>query len=182
MKLGKTVYAKNRKEWRAWLAKHHAKAKEIWLVYYKKHSGKPRIPYDDAVEEALCFGWIDSTVKTVDADSFAQRFTPRRHGSEWSELNKERVRKLLANGKMTPAGMAHAHLQLKIKKFVVAPDVRKALQDADAWLYFLKFSERYKRIRIAWIEAARYRPEIFRQRLGYFVKMTAQNKKYGTLQ
>jgi uncharacterized protein YdeI (YjbR/CyaY-like superfamily) len=178
----KTFYAKNRKQWRAWLAKNHAKAKEIWLIYYKKDSSKPRIPYDEAVEEALCYGWIDSTVKTVDNESFAQRFTPRRHGSEWSELNKERVRMLLAQGKMTAAGMAHAHMHTKTKKFTVAPDIRKALQDADAWKQYQKFPERYRRIRIAWIEAARYRQPIFAQRLRYFVKMTAQNKRYGTMQ
>lgn len=182
MNITETFYAKNRKEWRAWLAKNHAQAKEIWLIYYKKHSGKPRIPYDHAVEEALCYGWIDSTVKTVDQDSIAQRFTPRRHGSAWSELNKERVRALVAAGKMTAAGMAHAHMHLEIKKFTVAPDIKKALQDADAWKHYQTFPERYRRIRIAWIEGARDRQPIFAQRLRYFVKMTAQNKRYGTMQ
>src|SRR2546425_13099589 len=94
MKLGKTYYTKNRRGWRAWLAKHHRTAPEIWLIYYKKDSGKPRIPYNDAVEEALCYGWIDSILKPVDADRYAQRFSPRRPRSRLSEMNRERVRRL----------------------------------------------------------------------------------------
>ena len=73
MKVGKTFYARNRREWRAWLARHHKSAPEIWLIYYKKHSGKPRIPYNHAVDEALCYGWIDSILKPIDADRYAQR-------------------------------------------------------------------------------------------------------------
>ncbi|HTI05612.1 MAG TPA: hypothetical protein VL549_09865 [Gemmatimonadales bacterium] len=78
MKIGKTFYAKNAREWRAWLAKHHRRAPEIWLIYYKKASGKPRIPYNDAVDEALCYGWIDSILKPIDDKKYAQRFSPRR--------------------------------------------------------------------------------------------------------
>src|SRR2546430_10940490 len=78
MEIGTTLYVKDRRQWRAWLARHHKTAPEIWLIYYKKHSGRPRIPYSDAVEEALCYGWIDSITKPVDEDRWAQRFTPRR--------------------------------------------------------------------------------------------------------
>ena len=106
MKITKTLYVHKTNHWRTWLRKNHRTAKEIWLIYYKKHSGKPRIPYNDAVEEALCFGWIDSTVKTVDKDSFAQRFSPRNPKSSWSELNKERARMLLRKKAMVPAGEA----------------------------------------------------------------------------
>ncbi|MEY2485097.1 MAG: hypothetical protein QOH39_745 [Verrucomicrobiota bacterium] len=95
MKLGKTLYVTNRKARRAWLAKHHARKKEIWLIYYKKHTGQRRIPYDDAVEEALCYGWIDSTLKRLDEDRTAQRFSPRRPKSFLSETNKERARRLI---------------------------------------------------------------------------------------
>src|SRR6266571_892670 len=104
MKLGKTFYAKNRREWRAWLAKHHRLAPEIWLIYYKKESGRPRIPYNDAVEEALCYGWIDSILKPIDARRYAQRFSPRRPTSRLSEMNRERVRRLIAAGRMTASG------------------------------------------------------------------------------
>jgi uncharacterized protein YdeI (YjbR/CyaY-like superfamily) len=91
MKLGQTLYVSNRKAWRAWLRRNHAREKEIWLIYDKKHSSKPRIPYNDAVEEALCYGWIDSTIKRIDHNRMAQRFSPRRAKSVLSETNKERV-------------------------------------------------------------------------------------------
>ena len=101
MELGETLYVTTRTEWRSWLQEHHTTEREIWLVYYKKHTAKPRIPYNDAVEEALCYGWIDSTVKKLDDDRFAQRFTPRKHGSnsKLSEMNKERIRQLITQKK-----------------------------------------------------------------------------------
>src|SRR5437763_14926169 len=102
----KTLYVRTRDEWRAWLARHHQSETEIWLIYYKKHSGRPRIPYEDAVEEALCFGWIDSIVKAIDGETVAQKFTPRRDSSKWSALNRRRVRKLIQEGRMTEAGLA----------------------------------------------------------------------------
>jgi uncharacterized protein YdeI (YjbR/CyaY-like superfamily) len=100
------LYVSNRKEWRVWLEQNHSHMQEIWLIYYKKHSGKPRIPYDDAVEEALCFGWIDSIVKKIDDERYCQKFTPRKDRSNWSELNKKRVKKMIRQGLMTEAGMA----------------------------------------------------------------------------
>src|SRR5256885_15599625 len=106
MNVGKTYYARNRKEWRAWLARHHRTAPEIWLVYYKKDSGRPRIPYNHAVEEALCYGWIDSLVKPIDARRYAQRFSPRRPTSVLSDMNRERVRRLITPKRMTKAGLA----------------------------------------------------------------------------
>ncbi len=100
-----TYYAKDRKAWRNWLQKHHDTSPGIWLIYYKKDSGKSRVPYADAVEEALCFGWIDSTLNPIDEHSYMQLFTPRKHKSGWSKLNKDRVEKLIEQGLMTPAGM-----------------------------------------------------------------------------
>jgi len=105
MKLGNTLYLKNRDEWRRWLEKNHKREPEIWLIYYKKHTKKSSIPYNDAVEEALCFGWIDSTVKGIDGEKYAQRFSPRKPKSNWSEPNKERIERLIKEGKMTPAGL-----------------------------------------------------------------------------
>jgi uncharacterized protein YdeI (YjbR/CyaY-like superfamily) len=104
--IGKTLYVTDRRAWRSWLVKNHGKEKEIWLVYYRKFTGKPRIPYNDAVEEALCFGWIDSIQKKLDAERFAQRFSPRRYNSELSQANKERILKLIQQRKMTRAGLA----------------------------------------------------------------------------
>ena len=100
------LYVTNRHDWRVWLEKNHVKVKEIWLIYYKKHSGKPRSPYDDAVEEALCFGWIDSTVRRIDDERFAQKFTPRKNKRNRSDANKARARKLIRIGRMTEAGLS----------------------------------------------------------------------------
>src|SRR2546426_2931849 len=111
MEIGTTLYVKHRRQWRSWLARHHRTAPEIWLIYYKKHSGKPRIPYSDAVEEALCYGWIDSITTPVDEDRWAQRFSLRRPSSRLSEMNRERVRRLIAARRMTKAGLARiAHV------------------------------------------------------------------------
>ena len=93
-----------REQWRRWLEENHASEREIWLIYHKQHTGKPRIPYGDAVEEAICFGWIDSIVKRIDDDRFMQKFTCRTNKNKWSELNVKRAKKMIAAGKMTPAG------------------------------------------------------------------------------
>src|SRR5919112_4380234 len=100
MKITKTLHVTNRKDWRKWLREHYKTEKEIWLVYYKKDTGKPRILYNDAVEEALCFGWIDSTFKTLDEQRTAQRFSPRKPKSPYSAANKERLRKLIKQHKV----------------------------------------------------------------------------------
>lgn len=182
MKIGTTLDVPDRRDWRKWLSTNHATAKEIWLVYYRKDSGKPRIPYNDAVEEALCYGWIDSTAKKIDEQRFAQRFTPRRAGSSLSQMNRERVRRLIRAKKMTAAGLKAIKGQLD-KQFTIAPDILVALKENnDAWQHFQKFPKSYQRIRIAFIEGARKRPEMFRRRLNYFLKMTAQNKRFGMVQ
>jgi uncharacterized protein YdeI (YjbR/CyaY-like superfamily) len=106
MQIGETLLVTTRQQWREWLAQHHHDHKEIWLVYYKKTSGKTGISYDESVEEALCFGWIDGTVKGIDEESYAGRFTPRRPKSPWSASNHERVARLLQEGRMTEAGIA----------------------------------------------------------------------------
>jgi uncharacterized protein YdeI (YjbR/CyaY-like superfamily) len=106
MEIGETLLVKSRQEWRDWLTQHHRDRKEIWLVYYKKTSGKTGISYGDAVEEALCFGWIDGTMKGIDKETYAGRFTPRRPRSPWSPSNRARVARLLQAGQMTEAGLA----------------------------------------------------------------------------
>lgn len=182
MKLGKTLYAANRKAWCAWLSKNHAKAKEIWLIYYRKSSGKPRIPYNDAVEEALCFGWIDGTAKRVDGDRFAQRFTPRRRNSGLSQLNRERIKRLIKEKKMTKAGLAAvSHAFRGDEKFVFPKEILAAIRkDTEAWKNFQKLPESYKRIRVAYIGSRMDRDkEAFEKRLRHFIKMTAKGKRFG---
>ena len=102
----KRLHVTSREEWHAWLTRHAQSEKEVWLTFYKKHTGRPRISYDDAIEEALCFGWIDSIVKRVNDETFALKFGPRRAGSRWSALNQQRLRKLIREGRMTEAGLA----------------------------------------------------------------------------
>ena len=97
----KLLHVTEREEWRDWLKKYHKSEKEVWLVFYKKHTGKPRISYNDSVEEALCFGWIDSTVRRIDEDRFAQRFSVRNPKTPYSQSNQERLRKLIEQGKVT---------------------------------------------------------------------------------
>jgi len=179
MKIGKTLYVKNPKDWRNWLRKHSKTEKEIWLVYYRKASGKPRIAYNDAVEEALCFGWIDSTIKSLDQERFAQRFSPRNPKSQYSQANQERLRKLIAQGKVVKDVLATLG-DISAAQFKIPADIKGAIREnKQAWKNFRKFSEAYKRIRIAFIEGARKRPAEFQKRLRYFIKMTEKNKQFG---
>jgi uncharacterized protein YdeI (YjbR/CyaY-like superfamily) len=179
MELGETLYLKDRAAWRRWLQRHGTTAKEIWLVLYTKASGKPSIPYNDSVEEALCFGWIDSVVKPHGPGSRAQRFTPRRPNSPLSELNKERVRRLIAEGRMTPAGLAAAG-DIEAPFVIPKAVLRELKKDPETWANFERFPESYKRIRIGWIVGPmKQRPEESEKRLRYFLKMTKQNKMYG---
>jgi len=180
MDIGKTLRVTTRKAWRAWLEKNHARKKEIWLVYATKQSGKGRVPYSDAVEEALCFGWIDGIMKKIDADYFAQRFSPRRSAkSQLSETNKERVRRLIRAGLMTPAGMEKIRGRMS-EKFVLPPDIVAALKrDPQTWKNFQAFPKWYQRVRVGWLDASRNHAGVFQSRLRYFLKMTKQNKRYG---
>ena len=167
--------------WRAWLRKHHKTAREIWLVYYRKSSGKPRISYNDAVDEALCFGWIDSIVRTIDGERIAQRFTPRRPGSKTSEMNKARARRLVREGRMTRAGLA-AIGSLKTQRLVIPADIRSAFErDPLAWKRFRRFPAAYRRIRIAFVEGARKRPAEFERRLRNLVRRSARNERFGMI-
>jgi uncharacterized protein YdeI (YjbR/CyaY-like superfamily) len=183
--VGPLVRAKTAGEWRAWLVKNHDRAPEAWLVIPARASGRPFVEYADAVDEALCFGWIDSIVKSLGGGVRAQRFTPRRPGSTVSELNRARVRRLVREGRMTPRGMTAlpgVDRWLEPSPLVVAPDIEQRIRAVgEAWKHFRDFPDEYKRIRLGWIEGARSRPEVFEQRLSYFVRKTAQGKRFGTV-
>ncbi len=195
MKITKKLYVHKIKDWRAWLGKNHAKTREVWLVYYKKDSGKPRLSYNDAVDEALCFGWIDSTVKAIDQDSFCQRFSPRRKGSPCSEMNKYRAIRLIREKRMKPAGLTalegtlgggaklHRGTIRHTSLWKIPADILRALKkDPETWKNFQRFPLAYQRIRIGWIDAVRYREDVFKQRLAYFLKKTRENKRFGMIQ
>jgi uncharacterized protein YdeI (YjbR/CyaY-like superfamily) len=156
----------NRDEWRNWLIENHAVAKGIWLVYYKKHTGKPSVPYNDAVEEALCFGWIDSIVKRIDEECYMQKFTPRNDGSTWSELNKKRVDKMIALGKMTEFGLKKIEIAKQNGKwdevvesqldFVLSENLLDILKsDKSAFTEYEKLPPSHKKMHTSWIMTAK---------------------------
>ena len=165
-----------RAEWRNWLENNFNTKKEVWLVYAKKATGKQRIPYNDAVEEALCFDWIDSIIKTLDEDHTIQRFTPRKTKSTYSQPNIERLKWLAENN------LIHDSLLKKLQEiisqaFVFPEDIINAIKsDQVAWNNYTQFSEPYKRIRVAYIDSARKRPEEFIKRLANFIQKTRDNK------
>ena len=107
------LYFQNANDWRKWLEQNHHESSGIWLVFYKKESGKPTLDYDEAVEEALCFGWIDSIIKNVDEQQYLRKFTPRKVESKWSDLNKKRVEKMIKLGRMTKTGAAKIEVAKK---------------------------------------------------------------------
>jgi uncharacterized protein YdeI (YjbR/CyaY-like superfamily) len=181
MKVGRTLYVHRVADWRAWLRRYHRTRREVWLVYYKKASGKPRISYNDSVDEALCFGWIDSQMATLDADRIAQRFTPRRPGSAVSEMNRARARRLVREKRMTKAGL-DAIGSLRAARLVVPPDIKAALQrEPAAWTHFQRFPAAYRRMRIAFVDGARSRPTEFKRRLGHLVRRSAKNERFGMI-
>ena len=182
MEIHPTLYVPDRAGWRAWLAANHATAQAIWLLSYGRGDERPSVPYLAAVEEALCFGWIDGIAKRLDAERLAQRFTPRRPKSHWTELNKDRARRLIAAGLMTDAGRAVLP-DLSIESFRIADDILAALQaDAQAWENFQQFPAHYQRIRIGYIEEMRRQPQEFARRLQSFLGKTRRGVMFGTLE
>src|SRR5438105_963393 len=190
MKISKTLYVTSRDDWRAWLVKNHETEKEVWLIYYKKHTNQPRIPYEDAVEEALCFGWIDSIVQKIDDERYAQKFTPRKSSSQWSELNKRRVRKLLKEGKMTQAGLAKIGAGVleaeertkparKSKELVIPSYLSEALRaNKKAWENFNNLSPSYRRQYVGWVATAK-KEETRKKHIREAIKLLARNEKLG---
>ena len=176
METSKIKYFSTREEWREWLSENFDKESEIWFVNPKKSSGKSGVLYNDAVEEALCFGWIDSTVKALDEHYAIQRYTPRNAKSSYSQLNKERLKQLSAKG------LIHQQIIETIRyiieeEFVFPQDILEAIQqDKEVWKNYQAFSDSYKRIRIAYINSARERSEEFEKRLRFFIKNTKENK------
>ena len=179
MEISQTLHITDRKDWRIWLKKHYKTEKEIWLIYAKKATGKPRITYNDAVEEALCFGWIDSIAKKFDENHTAQRFSPRRSKVKYSQANIERLRYLVAKKKVIKE-VVDSLGDILNEEFVIPPDILKAIQaNKEAWKNFQMFSDAYIRIRIAFIAGARKRPDEFQKRLRHFIEMTEKNKMFG---
>lgn len=173
----KTFYTADRSQWRNWLAEHFETEKEIWFVFPTKDSGEESLSYNDAVEEALCFGWIDSIYRAVGTGRRALRFTPRRKGSPYSRPNIERLIWLDQRGMIHP-GVRESVAGLIRAPYVFPQDILEAIrQDAAAWEHYESFPEPYKRIRIAYIDAARKHPGEFQKRLESFLKKTRAGKR-----
>ena len=169
-------YTSVRSEWRQFLADHFETLQEIWFVFPIKDSDEPGLSYNDAVEEALCFGWIDSTNKRLDEQHCIRRFSPRKAGSPYSQPNVERLMWLHAHGLIHPK-VEESILPVIRAEFAFPQDIIDALrQDKTVWENYERFKAPYKRIRIAYIEAARKRPDEFRKRLNSFVEKTRHNR------
>jgi uncharacterized protein YdeI (YjbR/CyaY-like superfamily) len=175
MKISKTFTPQNQKEWRDWLEKHHDGEQEIWLVYLKPASGKSNIDYETSVEEALCFGWIDSIIQKIDEQKYARKFNPRRMDSQWSETNRRRVIKVIREGRMTEAGLAKVTFDVtgmdaakpkpKLAAVEMPEKVEQALKSSpEVWEAFQKVSPSLRRTYILWLSDAK-RQETFEKRL-----------------
>ena len=154
----KILYVEDRAKWRAWLEANCDQAKEIWLVYYKKDSGRPRVDYGEAVEEAICFGWIDSKVKKLDETRYAQLFTPRKPQSRWSASNIARAKRMIQEGKMTPAGMKvyNPENQTPALPTELPGQLKNQFQkNSAAWENFERFAPAYRRMTIGWVASAK---------------------------
>ncbi len=170
--------AETRADWRAWLERHHADAPGVWLVTYKKGSGHPHLPWDDVVEEALCFGWIDSRPNKLDAARSKLLVTPRKAGSPWSKINKERIERIVAAGLMTPAGQAKIDAAKadgswamldEVEALVVSPDLAAALAaEPAAGAGWEAFPPSTKKPLLQWLVTAK-RPETRAKRIAAIV-------------
>jgi uncharacterized protein YdeI (YjbR/CyaY-like superfamily) len=185
------LYVRSRDEWRKWLEENHSKAQGIWLIYYKKISGKPRIPYNDAVEEALCFGWIDSKIKRVNDDYYIQWFTPRRPGSRWSKINMSKVQKLIKEGRMKPEGLSAFNgadkktdvtYDTKSELTMVIPDdLMNALKNNPAACNnFINFPPSSRNLYVFWLNDAK-RAETRIGRIAKIVDRSEKNIKAGMM-
>lgn len=186
----KIFHAVNRADWRQWLSKNFDKLNEIWLVYYKKDSGKDSVGYNESVEEALCFGWIDSIIKKIDESSYARKFTPRKENSVWSETNKKRARKMIGSGLMTEQGLKliesakksgawdKVHRAPKIDLSVSEKFARALTKNKRAEAVFEKLSKRHREEYTGWINSAK-RDETRARRIKQAIAMLAEDKKLG---
>jgi uncharacterized protein YdeI (YjbR/CyaY-like superfamily) len=181
-----SVYAQDRTAWRTWLEENYAASSGVWLIYYKKASDKPSVSYDEAVEEALCFGWIDSRVNPLDEERYMQVFSPRRPKSSWSKVNKQRVETLIEQGLMTAAGLEKIDAAKRDGSWIVLDaiedlqfpaDLLQALRaNTTAYDNFMAFSNSSKKNILRWIESAK-RPATRLKRIEQTVTLAAQNIK-----
>lgn len=181
-----SVHPLSRAEWRQWLQENHTRSEGVWLVSYKKSAAKPRLEYDESVEEALCFGWVDSKPNKLDEERTMLWFAPRKAGSGWSKPNKERVEKMLAAGLMAPAGLAKVEAAKqdgswyaldRIEALEIPPDLAAALAaDETTRQYFEAFPRSVKRGILEWIASAK-KAETRARRVEETARLAAQNQR-----
>ena len=185
----KQLYVTDREQWRKWLTEHHGGEAGVWLIFYKKDTCKPTIGYEDAVEEALCFGWIDSIIKKIDETRYVRKFTPRKDKSMWSALNRKRANKMIKEGRMTEVGLAKVKTARKTGlwekdgrpriSFDVPPELAKALaKNKKAKENFDKLAPSYRRQYIGWIAVAK-RSETKKKRIEESIALLEKGKKLG---
>src|SRR5256886_8546968 len=178
-----TLEVRSRRQWRAWLAKNHTSSPGVWLVFYKGDTGVKSIRYEDAVREALCFGWIDSLIKRLDDDRYALKITPRQPTSKWSDTNRKRWAELEAAGLLTPAGLTAAPTSNTYAPRPVIPNlpvyIAKALKtDSRAWKFFRELAPTHRRDFVVWIHTAK-RAETRETRIRESISLLAAGKKLG---
>jgi len=183
------ISVSDRKAWRDWLAENHASEKEVWLAYYKKHTGKATVAYLDSVKEALCFGWIDGLKRRIDEERYAHRFTPRKPTSKWSPKNIRLAQELIDSGEMTAAGMTAFEQRLSYEKGLqkmldakeipLNPETEKGSKSSTkAWRNFNQLAPGYRKQYVAWLQTAK-KPETRERRLQEAIKMLEENQKPG---
>ena len=188
MQMTHTYEAGSIGDWRAWLLTNHAVEKEVWLIFLKPASGKPTLPYEEAVEEALCVGWIDSLIQKIDETRYARLFTPRTNNAKWSETNKRRLRKLIAEGRMLPTGLEKiapgvldtVNESPRYKQLVeVPPEVMAAIQaNPAAWENFNKLSPSMQKRYLLYLTTAK-RPETQQRRLQEIIGLLERDEPIG---
>jgi uncharacterized protein YdeI (YjbR/CyaY-like superfamily) len=181
----KTLDARSRARWREWLDANHVSASEIWLVFHKADTGTTSIEYEDSVEEALCFGWVDSLVRRLDEDRYARKFTPRKTDSFWSESNRKRYAKVEALGLLAPAGRTRAPTKANRypprpkRTSAVPPYIERAFKaEPRAWATFERLTPRERIMYVGWIDNAK-RAETKTRRTEKAVRLLAAGKKLG---
>jgi uncharacterized protein YdeI (YjbR/CyaY-like superfamily) len=189
MEIARRIHCANRKSWRAWLSRNYARVNEVWLVFYKKHTGKASVAYGDSVEEALCFGWIDGLKRRIDDESYAYRFTPRRPGSRWSPLNISLAERLIRQKMMTRAGLrafenrrGYDEASIRAREYTgttLTPELESGLRaNKLAWKNFTALAPGYRRQYVLWLRDAK-REETRRRRLREAIRLLKQNRKLG---
>jgi uncharacterized protein YdeI (YjbR/CyaY-like superfamily) len=180
----RTLDVRTREDWRKWLADHHASELEVWLIYHKQHTGVPSVDYMDSVDEALCFGWIDSLIRRIDEERYARKFTPRKPDSKWSTTNRKRYAELKAGGRLMRAGLDRppTHRSGDAPRPSIAtlpPYIQEALgKNPAAWKFFQTLAPSYRRLYVAWIDSAKQHETKVR-RLQQATGLLAQGKKLG---